>query len=47
MHKSVYDILDENSIDPNAQLTNGSTAFDYLESAILGALDEIDESLEK
>ena len=42
MNEHISAILNENGIDPNS-IVGEQTAFQFLEAAVLGALDEIED----
>jgi len=42
-NKPIEEILNDQGIDPEQELSNGNTAFAYLEACIMAALDEIEE----
>ena len=45
MREQIVQILKDQGMDPSAKLDTGATAYEFLEAAILGALDEIEENL--
>lgn len=41
--EAINQILENNGIDPDLRLPTGASAFDFLEAAVIGALDELED----
>jgi hypothetical protein len=42
MIEQLLEILKDNNIDPNRKLLTGVTTYEFLEAAVIGALDELE-----